>query len=378
MPTYLCHGFRWYRRCIRPFVILNDLDECAPDWIVEPLTASVILSQLAESFAFVPRLEGNDDDDKTSKAKAQSIQAAPLPHTEKQPSTSYDDDLSLPLTSRVPPAQDRILMHTWSPVKLLEEYDENETTHGARPYAYIADYVVRVDLGADVGAAMAVYEETLRERNGTWFDKLRENVQPEEQARWYIVVCDDTEREVPTEGELVEDEQEGMEELQEEDEVGEQEKKHQQDMKMDDHDDDDDADGVHASAAEGGTSTNKAANGSAPAQQRVVAEGSGEPSAAVVAENNKALPSIPAQAQAQAQAHAHAQAQEQKQKQKQKQTQTQTQTQGQEKGEKASLPSSASAQPSFLTQDPFESPPQPHGRIRKKLSLRRLFTKKEG
>ncbi|KAG6109528.1 hypothetical protein E4U13_005800 [Claviceps humidiphila] len=351
MPTYLCHGFRWYRRCIRPFVILNDLDECAPDWIVEPLTASVILSQLAESFAFVPRLEGNDDDEKNSKTKTQSSQTAPLPHTEKQPSTSYDDDLSLPLTSRVPPEQDRILMHTWSPVKLLEEYDENETTHGTRPYAYIADHVVRVDLGADVGAAMAVYEETLRERNEGWFDKLRENVQPEEQARWYIVVCDDTEREVPTEGELEENEQEGMEEVQEEDENGEQEKKQQQDTKTGDDDDDD---GAHAAA--GGFST-KAENGSAPAQQRVVADGSGEPSAAVAAEN-KALPSIPAQAQ------------EQKQKQKQ------TQGQGQGKGEKASLPSSASAQPSFLTQDPFESPPQPHGRIRKKLSLRRLFTKK--
>ncbi|KAG6139900.1 hypothetical protein E4U38_007838 [Claviceps purpurea] len=359
MPTYLCHGFRWYRRCIRPFVILNDLDECAPDWIVEPLTASVILSQLAESFPFVPRLEGNNDDEKTSKAKAQSSQAAPLPHTEKQPSTSYDDDLSLPLTSRVPPEQDRILMHTWSPVKLLEEYDENETTHGTRPYAYIADYVVRVDLGADVGAAMAVYEETLRERNGGWFDKLRENVQPEEQARWYIVVCDDTEREVPTEGELVEDEQEGMEEVQEEDELDEQEKKQTGD---------DDDDGVPAAAAAetaaGGTST-KAENGSAPgAQQRVVADGSGEPSAAVAAEN-KALPSIPAQAQ------------EQKQKHKETQGQTQGQGKRQGKGEKASLPSSASAQPSFLTQDPFESPPQPHGRIRKKLSLRRLFTKKE-
>ncbi|KAG5918162.1 hypothetical protein E4U61_002007 [Claviceps capensis] len=368
MPTYLCHGFRWYRRCIRPFVILNDLDECAPDWIVEPLTASVILSQLAESFPFVPRLEGNDDDEKTSKAKTQSSQAAPLPHTEKQSSTSYDDDLSLPLTSRVPSEQDRILMHTWSPMKLLEEYDENETTHGTRPYAYIADYVVRIDLGADVEAAMAVYEETLRERNGGWFDKLRENVQPEEQARWYIVVCDDTEREVPTEEELVEDEQEEMEEVHEEDEIGEEEKKYQQDTKMGDDDD-----GVPAA---GGIST-KAENGSAPAaQQRVVADGSGlgEPSVAVAAEN-KALPSIPAQTQEQ----------EQEQEQKQKQTQTQGQGQqkgqqkgkGQEKGEKASVPSSAFAQPSFLMQDPFESPPQPHGRIRKKLSLRRLFTKKE-
>lgn len=185
MPAYLCHGFRWYRRSIRIFVIVNSLDDCAPDWIVGRTTAATILSQLAESFPFVPRLE------------------------------SDDDDVSMPRPSRVAPSEDSVLMHAWSPVKLLEEYDESETERAARPYAYVADHVVRVDAGADVAAEMATYDATLGQGNAAWLERLRENVQPEEESRWYVVVCDDAEREVvvmPEEGEdHVEDDLTGTE-----------------------------------------------------------------------------------------------------------------------------------------------------------------------
>ncbi|KAG5934388.1 hypothetical protein E4U53_000701 [Claviceps sorghi] len=313
MPTYLCHGFRWYRRSIRPFIILNDLDECAPDWIIEPVTAAVLLSQLAESFAFVPRLDEDEHGGNT--------RPGPKPHVPRPP-PRHDEDLSMP-ASRVPPEQDRILMHDWSPVKLLEEYDERETVHAARPYAYVADYAVRVDLGADVLAEMALYDETLKKRNAAWFEQLRDKVQPEERSRWYVVVCDDTEREAPAEDE------DGVEQEQEQ----EQEREHD-----DDDDDDDDDDGRTAM----GHDSCETESGLASTPQRVLT-GSGEPSTAMAGPllyENKALPCIPVQ----------------------------------EHDEQLPVPWEAAC----LHHDAPESRRQPPGRLKAKMSLLRLFSKKEG
>lgn len=197
MPTYLCHGFRWYRRSIRIFVILNDLDDVAPDWIAGRTSAALILSQFAESFDFVPRLENEDG----TITRVDSDMATP---TQESRPHFYDDDLSMP-TSRVPASEDSVLMHEWSPVKLLEEYDMNETEHAARQYAYVADHVVRVDLGADIAAEMAKYETTHKGKQLSWFEKLRAQIQAEEQSRWYVVVCDDGEREAPEEEEEEDD-----------------------------------------------------------------------------------------------------------------------------------------------------------------------------
>ncbi|EFY86175.1 hypothetical protein J3458_020599 [Metarhizium acridum] len=189
MPTYLCHGFRWYRRSIRIFIILNDLEDCTPDWIIGRDTAALILSQFAESFDFVPRLE-NEDGTVTRPGSNETT-----PTREKQPQ-SYDDDLAMPV-SKVPAGEDSVLVHEWSPVKLLEEYHVDEAEHAARPYAYVADHVVRVDLGVDIVAEMARYEDTVKQTQSQWFEQLRAQVQAEEQSRWYVVVCDDTDREAP-------------------------------------------------------------------------------------------------------------------------------------------------------------------------------------
>ncbi|KHN97994.1 uncharacterized protein MAM_04383 [Metarhizium album ARSEF 1941] len=191
MPTYLCHGFRWYRRSIRVFVILNDLEDCTPDWIIGRDTAAVILSQFAESFDFVPRLENEDG----TVARPESSQTTPPGEKRPRPQC-YDDELAMP-TSKVPGCEDNILVHEWSPVKLLEEYDMNEVEHAARPYAYVADHVVRVDLGVDIAAEIAAYENAVKDTRSSWFEKLRDQVQAEEQSRWYVVVCDDTDRQAP-------------------------------------------------------------------------------------------------------------------------------------------------------------------------------------
>ncbi|KAM4064607.1 AorFlbE-like protein [Hirsutella rhossiliensis] len=183
MPTYLCHGFRWHRRGIRIFVIINNLEDAAPDWIVGRTSASLILDQFRIAFDFLP---------------SRPLAAATPTEEEKTKTPHQDDDLSPP-PSRVPATDDEVLMHDWSPVKLLEEYDLDEMTSASRPYAYVADHVVRVDLGANVAKEMAKYQSMAEEGSDGWFEKLRDKLQANEEIQWYVVVCADDERAVPEE-----------------------------------------------------------------------------------------------------------------------------------------------------------------------------------
>ncbi|RSM09043.1 hypothetical protein CDV31_007905 [Fusarium ambrosium] len=182
MPTYLCHGFRWHRRAIRIYVILNDLEDAASNWIIGPATSSSIVSQFYTSYDFLPKVAPPQEDESVS------IKA-------KKDNEHLDDDLSLP-PSRVAPENDGVLMHSWSAVKLLEEYDPEETVTPCRPYAYVADHVVRIDLSADVAGEMAKYYEKMAGEDG-WIVKLRDELQKGEPVRWYVVVCGDEVRDFP-------------------------------------------------------------------------------------------------------------------------------------------------------------------------------------
>lgn len=174
MPTYLCHGFRWHRPAIRSFVIINNLDDVAPDWIIGRTSASVILDQFRHSYDFL---------------SSRSL-AATAP--------TEEGDLSPP-PSRVPASDDEVLMHDWSPVMLLEEYDLDETKSASRPFAYVADHVVRVDLGVNVAREMTNYQTMADQGGNVWFEKLRDKLQAAEDIQWYVVVCADCERAVPEE-----------------------------------------------------------------------------------------------------------------------------------------------------------------------------------
>ncbi|KAF5968298.1 hypothetical protein FBULB1_10784 [Fusarium bulbicola] len=187
MPTYLCHGFRWHRRDIRIFVILNDLEDAAPNWVLAPASSYCILDQLHAKYDFLPELSPPT----TPTQKSVSAKNANI----KKQFDHVDDDHALP-TSRVSDAEDAVLMHSWSPVKLLEEFDVDETVTACRPYAYVADYVVRVDLSVDVAGQMAKYYDKMAGEDG-WIIKLRNELQKGESVRWYVVVCGDDVREVP-------------------------------------------------------------------------------------------------------------------------------------------------------------------------------------
>jgi hypothetical protein len=181
MPTYLCHGFRWHRRNIRVFVIINDLGDAAPDWIASRTTSSLILKQLYAQFDFLP---SHDALKAPSSTLPQGPQFANPQHKEV--------DFTLP-----PPRSEgsSSSIATASAVKLLEEYDPLEEKEPSRPYAFVADHVVRVDLSADVLVEMDAYERLVKERGGSqWFNKLRDNLQSDAEIRWYLVVCGDEER----------------------------------------------------------------------------------------------------------------------------------------------------------------------------------------
>ncbi|EEU40370.1 uncharacterized protein NECHADRAFT_105910 [Fusarium vanettenii 77-13-4] len=197
MPTYLCHGFRWHRRAIRIYVILNDLEDAASNWIIGPATSSSIIDQFYTSYDFLPEV-------------APPQQEASVSIKAKKDDEHLDDDLSLP-PSRVPPEHDGVLMHSWSAVKLLEEYDPEDITTPCRPYAYVADYVVRVDLSVDVAGEMAKYYEKMAGEDG-WIVKLRDELQKGEPVRWYVVVCGDEVRDFPGESDDEESEEDSTSE----------------------------------------------------------------------------------------------------------------------------------------------------------------------
>lgn len=186
MPTYLCHGFRWHRRDIRVFVVLNDLEDAASNWVIGPATSSAILSQLHTSFDFLP------EPPPAPPSPCATKKPRPATASEGEP-LHHDDDFTVP-PSRVAEANDAVLMHSWSAVKLLEEFDPEDTRLPSRPYAYVADYVVRIDLSANVVDEMATYR---MRKQDEWFGRLRDELQKGEDIRWYVVVCGDELREVP-------------------------------------------------------------------------------------------------------------------------------------------------------------------------------------
>ncbi|PBP27113.1 hypothetical protein BUE80_DR001854 [Diplocarpon rosae] len=208
MPTFLIHGFRWNRVHIRVHIILHDLEDAAPDWILAPATSVTLLNSFYTLFDFLP-------------------------------------------PSNPPPAEYPIALDV---VKLLEQYNPENMESASQPYAYVADYMVEVLLGVSITEEMARYEAKVKEEEarlsvpgtpgtpGTagfppkatsqekaglispplssreirkrsrrlgWFTKLRDALQAGEEIGWYVVVCGDQERAAPS---MVEAREEGSEE----------------------------------------------------------------------------------------------------------------------------------------------------------------------
>lgn len=292
MPTYLCHGFRWDRQNIRVHVVLENLDDAAPEWTIRQGSAKALIESFYKLYNFLPACTfppnvsgntappqpyyvsrsldpGKDDDDAASyqtshssgsRSRSRSVtglnQQQPSSYLvdrgEQDPSASRKDGSSsgrrrskseisrnnIPLNPRVPSSQQRmpagsyaneaptdpVLAQDWSPVKLLEEYDPANLEEVSRPYAYIADYVKRIDASCGIVEEIQRYElqvryspvppitgsssdEMLNEdrdtselgRDAGWFEQLRDKLQQNSKIKWYVVVMGDEERVYPIE-----------------------------------------------------------------------------------------------------------------------------------------------------------------------------------
>ncbi|KAK0619818.1 hypothetical protein B0T14DRAFT_401633, partial [Immersiella caudata] len=212
MPAYLCHGFRWHRRSVRVYVVVQNLDDASPEWIIPAKSATCILESFYNLFDFLPYCSPSD-------------------HDINSPVSSEDGNL----TQNTSRAQSRghrsrsqrghggtsgadFFAQDWSVVKVLEEYDPMNLDEVSRPYAYVADYVVPVDLSVSIAEEMQKYEERVKadrdppimgpgsdetgrkkankQRTG-WFEKLRDQLQRGEEIRWYVVVNGDEVRDFP-------------------------------------------------------------------------------------------------------------------------------------------------------------------------------------
>lgn len=183
MPTYLVHGFRWMRYQIRVFVVLNQIDDAAPDWIIGDPTCRLILDQLHQTYDYIPN-----------------------PKPETRPSGPPRANGS---------EGDRVLEQEWSAIKILEEHDPAEMREATRPYAFVADHVVRIDLDANVAHEMERYEALAAQDDRSWFSRLRDDMQHGEDICWYVLVCGDQDRfTLPSDddGEEMEEEEEEEEE----------------------------------------------------------------------------------------------------------------------------------------------------------------------
>jgi hypothetical protein len=207
MPTYLIHGFRWQRQNIRIHVILNDLEDATPEWVLAPATSISILNSLYTTYDFLPPsnpppmayahipIPPVPDDNppeerpttpKMKKSKSMvSLRSRSMGRKSKKPAelalpvnghghaqgerkTSTSGSDHRPSTTsgsthgQSAKPEKKPSFNEWSVVKLLEQYDPNDMTTVSQPYAYVADYMVEISLGVAITEEMAKYEAKMR------------------------------------------------------------------------------------------------------------------------------------------------------------------------------------------------------------------------
>ncbi|CZS97304.1 uncharacterized protein RAG0_06450 [Rhynchosporium agropyri] len=210
MPTYLVHGFRWQRLNIRIHIILNNLEDAAPEWIIAPATSVTLLNSFYTQFDFLPlsnpppvshppAIAANKVDvaehevgtTRTLKnAKKGSI--SNLRNFVRRPKSvgsglnragkevnGEGNGMQRPTTTPIPSARTRVRanehakpakppsFNDWSAVKLLEQHDPEDLAVVSQPYAYVADYMIEVPLGVSISEEMTKYETRKQEEEAS-------------------------------------------------------------------------------------------------------------------------------------------------------------------------------------------------------------------
>jgi hypothetical protein len=131
MPLYLVHGFRWPRSAIRVHIILNNIDDAAPEWIVSPKTSAALRNSLMDLHPQIMRS---------------------LPH-----------------------------------LRFVEQYDPSDD-HGvnaiSQPFAFVADKVEECNLSLDISESM---KEGIDSDKWDALMDLKEKLAPKEKLGWYMV-----------------------------------------------------------------------------------------------------------------------------------------------------------------------------------------------
>lgn len=211
MPAYLCHGFRWHRKSIRYFVILQDIEDAAPEWIVAPKSAEAVLETFYDLYDFIPpcaesraaislntynvppggakadihkiNIELGSDEERRGRREEETTlkHKKSLSHSRSRSkskvrlkkSSKKPENLAVPmrptqapppLYSPMPPKPQRCgLFNQWSSVKMVEEFDpaaDESALNG--PWAYLSDYAIRIDSSVSPIEEMKHYEEHMK------------------------------------------------------------------------------------------------------------------------------------------------------------------------------------------------------------------------
>ncbi|PMD50780.1 uncharacterized protein K444DRAFT_547937 [Hyaloscypha bicolor E] len=255
MPTFLVHGFRWQRQNIRIHIILHDLEDAAPEWVVAPATSVTLLNSFYSLYDFLPPsnpppasyplpaptekiiTKSEDGKPKALTKKKGSIASLGSLGRKSRPAkleakrtngngnghhvtaSSESGTSRTTSASRDSKGENKPTFNDWSVVKFVEQYDPNDLSSTSQPYAYVGDYMVEVKLGASVNEEIAKYEARQRaeelppglpagvmsareirrkSRRLGWFEKLRDGLQKGADIGWFIVVCGDEERAAPS------------------------------------------------------------------------------------------------------------------------------------------------------------------------------------
>lgn len=136
MAAYLIHGFKWPRAAIRIHVIINNIDDAAPDWTMSSSSCQ----------AFKDNLE-----------------------------TLFPDTMA-----------------ALADFRLIEQY--NTIDENCQPHAFVADFVKEIPFSLDVDQVRLNHSFTPQ----AWeaMCDLRDHLSVDEKIHWYIVFNCDPERDM--------------------------------------------------------------------------------------------------------------------------------------------------------------------------------------
>ncbi|KAF4123786.1 hypothetical protein GMORB2_5502 [Geosmithia morbida] len=176
MPAYFLHGFRWGRPSIRRFVERSGLPASKAEWLIGDHAGADVIMELMREYKYIPE------------------RSIPLPtepgHNQAPEWQMRQESYILPEPHMSPDEDPRVNSHAWTGLKLMEEYDGRGTEQEPpRPYAFVANYVVRVDLDTSTEIEFYKFNRCPLSTSSAWLSRLRSALQPKEPVRWYIVNC---------------------------------------------------------------------------------------------------------------------------------------------------------------------------------------------